>query len=401
MLAAAGRELSAAELAALPLADRDAAEEAVLDTGLVFRSGGGLRFRHALLAEAVRADLGEQGRRYEQLALAIEAAAPVAGSGRRGGGRPSAPRGPRRPGRAAVAARRAARPVAGRDAGGGPVLGRGGALRPGGGGPRGWSWPRRSAGSARTPTSSASGRQPCNACRRGRQSVAWNRRGKVLRTVVCNPRASLAAYQQARELLPADAPQPLRVEILLGAAWCESVAGDPARAAALLDEVASLVTDPDDTIVAEMAHAELMSLIRLGRFTECEAVAERGGAAARRAGRPDLAYGIWLMTACALSVAGNLTGALRAADAAVAATRGIHGDRGAVPGRPRVRAVPARPPRRGAVAGRRAAGQGGTDGLPGGRGPGPPRRGADLAGGRALRRGGADARAKRWPRARR
>ena len=75
MLAAAGRELSAAELAALPLADRDAAEAAVLDTGLVCRVGGGLRFRHGLLAEAVRAGLGEQGRRYEQLALAIEAAA--------------------------------------------------------------------------------------------------------------------------------------------------------------------------------------------------------------------------------------------------------------------------------------------------------------------------------------
>jgi hypothetical protein len=79
VLAAAGRELSAAELAALhhdrALADRDAAEAAVLDSGLVVRMRGGLRFRHALLAEAVRADLGEQGRRYEQLALAIEAAA--------------------------------------------------------------------------------------------------------------------------------------------------------------------------------------------------------------------------------------------------------------------------------------------------------------------------------------
>jgi tetratricopeptide (TPR) repeat protein len=145
----------------------------------------------------------------------------------------------------------------------------------------------------------------------------------VLRTVVCNLRASLAAYQRAGELLPASAPQPLRVDILLGTAGTESLAGDPARAASLLDEVASLVTDPDDTIVAEMANAELMSLSRLGRFTECEAVAERGGAAARRAGLPDIAYSIWILSACALSGAGNLTGALRAADAAVAATRGM------------------------------------------------------------------------------
>ena len=155
------------------------------------------------------------------------------------------------------------------------------------------------------------------------QSVAWNRRGKVLGLIICNLRAGLAAYQQAVELLPADAPRLLRVEILIGAAWCESVAGDPARGAALLDQAASLVADPDDTIVAEMAHAKVASLARQGRFSECEAVAGRGGAAARRAGRPDLAFSIWLVTACALSVAGDMAGALRAADAAVAATRGI------------------------------------------------------------------------------
>ena len=83
-----------------------------------------------------------------------------------------------------------------------------------------------------------------------RQSVAWSRRGQVLRTVVCNPRASLAAYQRAGELLPADAPPRLRADILLGTAWCESAAGDPARTATLLGQVASLVTDLDDTIVA-------------------------------------------------------------------------------------------------------------------------------------------------------
>ena len=145
----------------------------------------------------------------------------------------------------------------------------------------------------------------------------------VLRTVVCNPRASLAAYERAWELLPADAPQPLRVDILVGTVWSESAAGNPARAVTLLDEVTSMVDHPDDTLVAEMACAELMSLIRLGRFTECEAVAERGEAAARRTGRPDLAYSVCIQAACALSWAGNLAGALRAADAAVAATRGI------------------------------------------------------------------------------
>jgi DNA-binding SARP family transcriptional activator/tetratricopeptide (TPR) repeat protein len=322
VLAAAGRELSAAELDALPVPERDDAEQGVLDTGLVFRSRGGLRFRHALLAEAIRADLGAQGRRYEQLALAIETAArspdlvaaEVAGHLHRAGRDDLA--GPRwqraaRHARSLGAMSEAARFWAE-------------AVRcdPGAASPRlelaeAFGWLGRDADFERE------WQAALECLPEEGQSVAWHRRGKVLGMVICDIRAGLSAYQRAVQLLPADAPRLLRVEILLSAAWCESVAGDPARGAALLDEAASLVTDADDTITAEMTHAELMSLIRLGRFSECEAVAERGGAAARRAGRPDLAWSIWLNSACALSVVGDMAGALRAADAAVAATRGI------------------------------------------------------------------------------
>jgi len=322
MLAAAGRELSAAELAALPLADRDAAEEAVLDTGLISRSRAGLRFRHALLAEAVRADLGGQGRRYGQLALAIEdaalspdgVAAEVAGHLHRAGRDDLA--GPRWQRAARYARSLGAMPEA----------------------VRFWAEAVRcdpDAVDVRLELAEAFGwlgqdaefeREWQTALVRlpeERQSAAWNWRGQALRTVVCNPRASLAAYQRAWELLPADAPQPLRVDIMLGAAWCESAAGDPERARTLLGEVASLAADLDDTIAAQMANSELGSLIRLGRFAECEAVADRGAAAAARAARPDVAYTIWIQAACALSAAGQLAGALRATDAAVAATRGL------------------------------------------------------------------------------
>jgi tetratricopeptide (TPR) repeat protein len=322
ILPAAGRELSAAELAALPILDRDATEEANLDTGLIIRSHGGLRFRHALLAEAVRAGFGQQGRRYEQLAVAIEAAASspdrvaaeVASHLHRAGRDDLA--GPRWQQAARHARSLGAMPDAARF----------------------WAEAVRcdpEAVTSRLELAEAYGwlgrdadfeaewQAALELLPEERQSAAWNWRGQTLRTVVCNPRASLAAYQRAGELLPADAPPTLRVDILLGIAWCESAAGDPGRAAALLDEVASLVTDPDDTTMAQMANSELGSLIRLGRFAECEAVADRGAAAARRAGRPDIAYTIWIHTVCALSAAGNLTGALRAADAAVAATRGM------------------------------------------------------------------------------
>ena len=321
-LAAAGRELSAAELAALPLADRDTAEADVLDSGLVIRARGGLCFRHALLAEAVRADLGDQGRRYEQLALAIEAAAAspdrvaaeVAGHLHRAGRDDLA--GPRW--------QRAARHA--RSLGAMPDAARfwAEAVRcdPEAVGPRlelaeAFGWLGQDADFERE------WQAALELLAEEQQSVAWCRRGTVLRTVMCNPRASIAAYQRARDLLPVDAPPPLRAEFLLGAAWGESVAGNPARTTALLAEVATLVPDPDDATVAQMGAAELMSLIRLGQFTECEAVAERRGAAARPAHRSDMAYGIWILAVCALCADGNLNGALRAADAAVAATRGM------------------------------------------------------------------------------
>src|SRR5690348_14350025 len=325
VLAAAGRELSAAELAALYLdleGDRDTAEAAALDSGLVVRAGSGLRFRHALLAEAVRGDLGDQGRRYEQLAVAIEAAAAspdllaaeVAGHLHRAGRDDLA--GPRWQRAARHARSLGAMPEAARF----------------------WAEAVRcepEVADLRLELAEALGwlgrdadferewQAALELLPEERQSVAWSRRGMMLRTVVCNPRAALAAYLRAGELLPPDAPPRLRVDILLGTAWCESAAGDAARTSALLDQVAALVTEPDDAIVAEMANAELMSLARLGRFTECEAVASRAGAAARRAGRLLIAYGVWIHTTCALSGSGNLTGALRAADAAVAATRGM------------------------------------------------------------------------------
>ncbi len=72
-VAAAGRAVSADEVAALASTD-GAAERQVLDSGLVRRERGGLGFRHALLAEAARADLLDPESAH-RVALAVEAAA--------------------------------------------------------------------------------------------------------------------------------------------------------------------------------------------------------------------------------------------------------------------------------------------------------------------------------------
>ncbi|MGH3692997.1 MAG: hypothetical protein ACRDRX_03185 [Pseudonocardiaceae bacterium] len=154
-------------------------------------------------------------------------------------------------------------------------------------------------------------------------AAAWCQRGRLLRGVICHPAASLAAYQRAQELMPPDAPAPLRAETLLGLAWTQAVAGDVSAVSGLLAQVEALEPETDDLSYGDREHVRLFALIRLGRFEECVPVAERAGTAIERADRPDLAYSIWVNAACALACAGDLPTALQLADRALAAARGI------------------------------------------------------------------------------
>jgi tetratricopeptide (TPR) repeat protein len=112
----------------------------------------------------------------------------------------------------------------------------------------------------------------------------------------------------------------LRVEVLIGLAWTEASVGDPERTHSLLAEAEELMPAQDDLAVADTENVRLMAAIRLGRFTECEALAHRAGAAIERMRRPDLAYVVWVNAASALACAGDLEAALRTADRAVEAT---------------------------------------------------------------------------------
>ena len=308
-IAAAGRGLTAAEVAALPTAVD--VERSVLDTGLACRARGALAFRHALLAEAARTDLRDPEGTHLAVALAVEAAAPGDGDAR-----------------AAEVARHLQR--AGRDDLAGPRWQRAarhartlGAL------PEAaafWTEALRCdpddaaahlelaevhAWSGRTAAFEAEWEAALARLSPADRLGAWCRRGLVFKTLICNPAASLAAYHRAEELLPRDAPAALRAQVLLGLAWNEAVLEDPERSEALLAEVAALVPDPDDDTVAEIETARLIAVIRLGRFAETEAVAHRAVAAVNRVARVDFACVVWLKTACALACAGDFEGALR------------------------------------------------------------------------------------------
>ena len=319
-VAAAGRAITAPEVAAL--AGSNEAERCVLDSGLIRRAGGGLAYRHALLAEAARTDLRDPEGTHLAVAQAIETAA------RDGDVRAAeVARHLQQAGRDDLAAPRWQR--AARHARSLGALPEAAAF---------WTEALRCdpddaaarlelaevhAWSGRTEDFEREWATALGRLAPAEQAAAWCRRGLLFRTVACNPAESFAAYRRAEELLPRDAHAALRAEMLIGLAWTEASAGDPARSDPLLAEAAELVPDPDDVTVVQMENARLMATIRLGRFAECEAVAQRARIAIERVLRPDIAYTVWITAASALACAGDLDAALRTADRGVAATRGV------------------------------------------------------------------------------
>ena len=319
-VAAAGRAITAPEVAAL--AGSNEAERCVLDSGLIRRVGGGLAYRHALLAEAARTDLRDPEGTHLAVAHAIETAAQD-GDARAA----EVARHLQQAGRDDLAAPRWQR--AARHARSLGALPEAAAF---------WTEALRCdpddaaarlelaevhAWSGRTEDFEREWATALGRLAPAEQAAAWCRRGLLFRTVACNPAESFAAYRRAEELLPRDAHAALRAEMLIGLAWTEASAGDPARSDPLLAEATELVPDPDDVTVVEMENARLMATIRLGRFAECEAVAQRARIAIERVLRPDLAYPVWINAASALACAGDLDAALRTADRGVAATRGV------------------------------------------------------------------------------
>ena len=331
-IAASGRGLSAAEVAALLGSDGDA-ERRVLDSGLLHRSGGRLRYRHALLAETARADLRDPEGTHLAVALAVEAAAaPVAARAA------EVAHHLRQAGRDDLAAprwRQAARHARALGALPEATAFWAAAVRcdPDDGATR-LELAEVHAWSGRTVEFEHEWAAALAALTPAEAADAWRRRGLLLKTVVLQPRSIPrglppgrgAAHTGRARRTPGPGARRPRLERRRdggrdargGAARAGAGAGGgDGHAAETVGAVAA------DEVVAETESARLITLIRLGRFAECEAVAGVAGAAADRLRRPDLAYVIWIQTTCALTCAGDLEGALRTADRGIAATRDV------------------------------------------------------------------------------
>ena len=151
------------------------------------------------------------------------------------------------------------------------------------------------------------------------------RAGRWLRGALCDPRASLENYRRALALLdgPRGAQPSRRAEALVGAAWCEAVAGDLPAADRLLAEVGEILAagGVDEAIVHETLTARASALLRRARFAEACDPLLAGGEAALASGRHDRAYDCWINAATAMTCAGDFERALEILDRLATAMR--------------------------------------------------------------------------------
>lgn len=146
-------------------------------------------------------------------------------------------------------------------------------------------------------------------------------RGHQLRTGLCYPRESLAAYRQALELIDTgglDAPE-ARALALAGAAWAEAMAGDPACVEELIEQVeASPDAQGDEVLAIELDLARIAAFIRSGRLADVDPAGDRAIEAAARHHRVDLLHMACANVACAVSCRGDFDRVLALAERALA-----------------------------------------------------------------------------------
>ncbi len=315
LAAAAGRDLERDEVARLPLADRTTSATDALESGLLVSTGSRIGYRHALLRDAVYADLPEPRRAelHQQIAAALSGAtvraAEVARHLRIAGRDAEAVRhlvdaaaDARRVGALDEAAEflEEALQFAPQDS---ELL---------------LEIAEIEAWRSRVDASRAAFDRALAAIPSGdglARARAWIRRGRSFRGALCFPRESRRAYLEALTAV-GSSDHKARAEALAGLAWTEAVAGDVARVDPLLRELHGLVgrEQPDSALALDIGLARGHALIRLGQFAQSYppliAAAEAGG----RAKRPDLSFTCWINASSAAACAGQFERSLEFAD---------------------------------------------------------------------------------------
>jgi DNA-binding SARP family transcriptional activator/tetratricopeptide (TPR) repeat protein len=333
LTAVAGRDLDAGELVALPLDDPRAAASRAVQTGLLDAGDGRLGYRHALLREAVYADLPGPHRAHLHEAIAtvlIERADP--GVGRRAAETARHFRLAGQDERAVEQLARAAdhaRAVGAIEEAAG-FLAEALELRPddtdlllAASDVEAWRG-RRAEAEARFEQALATldcERDPL-AC-----ATAWLHLERGYHGPICYPRGVLRTSTRVLEILDdagIEAPD-LRLEALSARAWSEAIAGDPDESERLLRQIHELAGGEitDELLRFDIGHARQLSCIRREQFREAYGPSIAAGSDATRAGRPDLSAGVWINAAAAAMAAGEHDRAEEFIDRSLEALDGI------------------------------------------------------------------------------
>jgi DNA-binding SARP family transcriptional activator len=330
LLSVAGRAVDCVELERLPLADPAGVATAAIQTALLVARSGQLSYRHALLREAVYADLPEPRRAELHGRFAA-----VLAEGRSPRGAAEAAHHLRLAGRHQDAvehlerAAEDARAVAAY-AEAAEFLEEAARIAPERASVleelaevEAWRGRREAALAAFERAEAALG-----GSKPARQAVAWIRRGRWLRGALCYPSESRIAYLRGLELLDASAsPLPqVRREALAGLAWAEAVAGDADTASDLLTSLDEESDPPADIeLDREVARGHL--LIRTGQFADSYSPFSRAAELAQQIGRPDMAYACLINASAAATCRADFERSLAFADRCRAIVR----DAGLVP----------------------------------------------------------------------
>jgi len=142
----------------------------------------------------------------------------------------------------------------------------------------------------------------------------------------CRPTVAVAACRQALAVLDGagvDAPQ-LRAQALAVWAWCASIGGDLAEVDRALTALHDLIGDePEDALLrCAIERTQCFRRLREGRFADAIEPGLRSAAAAELVHRPDLVYTALVNAAFGAAICGDLERALGLLDRAVAAVRG-------------------------------------------------------------------------------